>query len=93
MATLLQLPLQFAVIVDLAVEDDLNRIVLVADRLVATGKIDDRQPPMGEANARTGPNPFGVRTASARSRLPFCAVARFRPAGARLSKLFQRCRT
>ena len=36
------------VVVDLAVLDDLDAAVLVADRLVATVEIDDREPPRGD---------------------------------------------
>jgi hypothetical protein len=39
-------------IVDLAVEDDADRAVLVEQRLVAGREIDDRKPPVAEAQPR-----------------------------------------
>ena len=39
-------------VVDLAVGDDLHRAVLVRERLLAAGDVDDRQPAHGEADAR-----------------------------------------
>ena len=51
------------VVVDLAVEDDLDRAVLVADRLVAAGQVDDRQPAVDQADARLLPEAFGVGAA------------------------------
>ena len=39
-------------VVNLAVEDDLDRAVLVRERLIARGQIDDAQAPMAEADAR-----------------------------------------
>jgi hypothetical protein len=41
---------QGAVVVDLAIEDDLQRAGLVAHRLVATGQVDDGQAPVAEAD-------------------------------------------
>ena len=49
-----QPPPQVAVVVDLAVEDDPNRFVLVSHRLVAAGQVDDREPPKAEGDARLG---------------------------------------
>ena len=43
-----QLAADLGEVVDLAVEDDLHRSVLVADRLVAGRQIDDAQPPVAE---------------------------------------------
>ena len=43
---------QLAEVVDLAVEDDLHRAVLVGDRLVAGLEVDDREPAEAEADAR-----------------------------------------
>ena len=45
MAAALELPLQLAVVVDLAVLDDHSRAVLARDRLVPVGEVDDREPP------------------------------------------------
>jgi hypothetical protein len=39
------------VVVDLAVEDDDHRAVFVEQRLLAGGDVDDRQPPVAEADA------------------------------------------
>ena len=41
---------ELLVVVDFPVLDDPDRFVLVADRLVAAGEIDDRQAPRGEAD-------------------------------------------
>ncbi len=54
---------QLLVVVDLAVEDDLDRAVFVADRLVAPFQVDDRQPPMRQPDPWLGPEPLGVRAA------------------------------
>ena len=45
----LELDAQLAVVVDLAVEHEPNRAVLVRDRLVSRLEIDDREPPETEA--------------------------------------------
>ena len=42
---------QLLVVVDLAVLDDVDRPVLVRDRLVAAREVDDREPPRGEPDA------------------------------------------
>src|SRR5262249_14249776 len=41
-------------VVDLAVEDDLDGAVLVADRLIASGQVDDRQATVDETDSRLG---------------------------------------
>src|SRR6516225_6154392 len=46
-----ELPAQLMVIVDLAVEDDRDGAVLVGDRLVATGDVDDAQAPHAHGDA------------------------------------------
>jgi hypothetical protein len=43
MSALLKFPTQFLEVVYLAVEDDPDRLILVVDGLVATGKVDDAQ--------------------------------------------------
>ena len=48
----LQLGHQLLEVVDLAVEDDADAAVLVEQRLLAGGDVDDRQPAMAEADAR-----------------------------------------
>ena len=55
---------QFAMVVDLAVEDDPARAVFVGHRLVAAGAIDDRQTRDGRATAGASskkPSPSGPR--------------------------------
>src|SRR5262249_35604683 len=54
---------QFLEVVDLAVEDHLHRAVFIADRLVAAAQVDDRQPPVDEADAGLDPETLGVRSA------------------------------
>ena len=48
-AVLLELAAQLAVVVDLAVADQQDRAVGVVQRLLAAGKVDDRQPAMSQA--------------------------------------------
>ena len=48
----LQFGHQLLEVVDLAVEDDADAAVLVEQRLLAGGHVDDRQPPMAEADTR-----------------------------------------
>ena len=48
----LKLPRQFLEVVDLAVVDDDDRAILVEERLLAGGQIDDREPAVAEADAR-----------------------------------------
>ena len=66
---------QLAVVVDLAVEDDRDRAVLVEDRLVAGGEVDDAQALDPEADARRR---RGVRASPGRgARAPrTCAAER-----------------
>src|SRR6267142_2950328 len=45
MTAALELRLQFAKVVYLAIENDCSRAVFTGDRLVATGKVDNRQTP------------------------------------------------
>jgi hypothetical protein len=45
----LEILAQFAIVVDLAVQDDLHRAVLVADRLVPGVEVDDRKAPKAQA--------------------------------------------
>jgi len=46
----LELGAQLAVVVNLAVVDEPDRLVLVGDRLMATGAVDDRQAPVAQAH-------------------------------------------
>ena len=59
----LELGAQLAEVVDLAVEDDADRAVLVEDRLVAARQVDDRQAahPQGDARGVETPSPSGPR--------------------------------
>ena len=50
----LQLRLQLAAVVNLAVEDDLDGAVLVAERLVPAGDVEDAQTGHAQAGARRG---------------------------------------
>src|SRR5262245_1939346 len=51
MAVRLQLFLQLAIVVDLAVEDHADALFDVPHRLVAAAEIDDREPPVSEPDA------------------------------------------
>src|SRR5216683_289008 len=55
-----QLRSKLGVVVDLPVEDDPQRAVLIADRLVAAGEVDDRQPPATERDALANARSFVV---------------------------------
>ena len=57
----LQLGDQFLVVVDLPVEDDNNRAILVEKRLLSCGYVDDRQPavPQRDAGFEVQPLPIG----------------------------------
>ena len=54
---------QLEVIIDLAVEDDVNRSVFVRDRLVAAGQINDAEPPNRQTNAGLDEVAFVIRPA------------------------------
>ena len=43
--------LGFGIIEEFAVEDDLDRAILIADRLLAVGQADDAEPAIGQAHA------------------------------------------
>ena len=59
----LQLRDQLLVVVDLAVEDDDDRAVLVVERLLAGREVDDRQAAMTEPDARLEVHALAVRPA------------------------------
>ena len=59
----LQLGHQLPVVVNLAVEDDDHRSVLVEKRLLATGDVDDRQPAVAQTQSRLDMQAALVRTA------------------------------
>ena len=56
---------QLEVVVDLAVEDDGDGLVLVEDRLLAGGDVDDGEPPRPEGNARPFPEAGRIRARDA----------------------------
>src|SRR5690349_12937734 len=56
----LELPAEALVVIDLPVENDLDRAVLVADRLIAAGEVDDGQAAMRQADPRFNPITLGV---------------------------------
>ena len=62
MSFLFEFPPQFAEVVDLPVEDDANCAVLVGDRLIAVGEVDDRQSAMCKPHASVGPDALCVGT-------------------------------
>jgi hypothetical protein len=62
-AALLEARHQLAVVVDLAVLDDVDGAVLVRDRLVAAGEVDDRQPAHREADGPVEQHAVAVRPA------------------------------
>jgi hypothetical protein len=47
-------------VVDLAVEDDLDRAIFVADRLVPAGQVDDGQTTMRQTDPRLDPEALGI---------------------------------
>src|SRR5205814_1142289 len=62
-AAALQLRAQFAEVVDLAIEDDRDALVLVADGLVPGLEVDDSQPARHQADAGTEVVAGAIRTA------------------------------
>ena len=54
--------LDLAEVVDLAIGDDLHRTVLVGERLLAAGNVDDREAAHGKADARQQNAAFVVGT-------------------------------
>ena len=82
---------QLPVIVDLPVEDDLDRPVLVADRLVPTGQVDDRRPALQvddrEPSGAPARRPVRTRPPSRPARDgPGAAIASRRPRSAGRSR-------
>ena len=93
MARRFELRAQVRVVVDLAVEDDLDRAVLVAERLRSRREIDDAQPAVPErGDGRRTRRPLR-RGRGARSRRACAAAAHARPRAARRWRRFLRCRT
>ena len=82
---------QLQVVVDLAVLHDDDRAVLVRDRLVAAGQVDDREPPRGEPDAALDVHALGVRPAVHERRRH--APEPLRVHGSRARRRFRRCRT
>src|SRR6185437_8523110 len=64
-AALLELRAQRRVVVDLAVVDEPDALVLVRHRLRAARQVDDREPPVAEANRAVEPQPLAVGAAMA----------------------------
>ena len=58
-----QLPAQFPVVVDLAVEDEHERTILVVEGLVRPGEIDDGQAPEAQGGSAVVEIPFGIGAA------------------------------
>ena len=63
MARALELAHQLRVVVDLTVLDDRARAVLVGDRLVPRGKVDDREPSRREPDPAVDERAVRVRSA------------------------------
>jgi hypothetical protein len=59
-ASLFEVPLVALEVVELAVDDDVDPLVLVRDRLVAGPEVDDREPRMPEAHAAIRRDPLPV---------------------------------
>jgi hypothetical protein len=63
MAAPLQFRAQFDVVVNFAIEDDVNGLILVTDGLPAAGNVHDAQPAHGQANTRRPKKALIIRTA------------------------------
>src|SRR5204862_8006508 len=61
-ALTLELTAQLRIVVDLAVLDDDARSVLVRNRLVAAGKVDDREAPRGKCDGTVDEVATAVRS-------------------------------
>ena len=83
---------ELPVVVDLAVEDDPDRSVLVRHRLLAVLEIDDAQPPHAEADALAEIDALVVGPAM-HHRAAHGADCRARAQGGRPSGRFRRCHT
>src|SRR5262249_17221651 len=57
-----ELSTQFTVVVELPVEDNLDRAIFIAERLSAAGQIDNGKTPMNKSNSGLPPVAFTVRT-------------------------------
>ena len=71
-------------IIDLAVEDDRDRLVLIEDGLLSGGKVDDRKPPHTERDAGPLPTTCRVRAAVPQAfghSMEDCRIACAREAG------------
>ena len=92
---------QFLEIVDLAVEDDPDRAVLVRERLMSLGQVNDAQPAMAESDAARPLSPLKSASVATRrhpardARAPRtcgrCPAGRSRPRCS--ARRFRRCRT
>src|SRR5437870_1926005 len=54
---------QFNVVVDFAIEDDTDGAILVVDRLITPGQVDDAQPAIAKAHVVANEVPVAVRAA------------------------------
>ena len=63
MAARFEILAQLTEIVDLAIEDHADGLVLVEDRLAASGKVDDGEPPHAQRDAVAKVQPFRIRPA------------------------------
>ena len=61
-AELFELLAQFAIVVDLAVENNPGRAVLIMNRLLSVREVDDREPSHGQAHAIAEIETVVVRT-------------------------------
>src|SRR6185436_4063144 len=59
----LELRAQFAIVINLSVEDDRDALVFVIGGLLSGHQVDDRQPAHAERDTVTNDITFGVRTA------------------------------
>ena len=64
----LELPAEIVEVVDLAVEDDAERAVLVRDRRVAVLDVDDRETVLADRTTTVNERTFGIRAAVALTR-------------------------
>src|SRR5207245_1403813 len=63
MAQAFQAGAQLLIVINLAIENDLHRTILIADGLVAARQVNNRQAAMDEADPRLNPEPFRIRPA------------------------------
>ena len=76
-----QLALDALVVVELAVDDDVQAFVFVGDRLIAGCQVDNAQPrmPQRDAAVRRDPMPLAVRPAMVQGWMPLRGLDRDGP--------------